>query len=102
VTSVAARHRFTDTTNGFRGHSRRLLTDPRVAPMREVFDTYELLAYLPIRAARLGHACCEVPVTRAYPPAGAIPTKIHGRAAQFDLVKILARAALGGYDPVGA
>ena len=102
VTSLAARHRFTDTTNGFRGHSRALLTDPRVAPLRAVFDTYELLAYLPIRAARLGFSCTEVPVTRAYPTAGAIPTKIHGRGAQLDLVKILVRAATGRYDPDGA
>ena len=99
VTSLAARRRYTDTTNGFRGHSRALLTDPRVSPMREVFDTYELLAYLPIRAARLGYRCTEVPVTRAYPPAGQIPTKIHGRRGQFELVRILARAARGLYDP---
>jgi dolichol-phosphate mannosyltransferase len=43
-----------------------------------------------------------VPVTRAYPPAGDVPTKIHGRSAQFDLVKILARAAAGRYDPEAA
>jgi dolichol-phosphate mannosyltransferase len=98
LTSVAARKRYTDTTNGFRAHSRELLADPRVAPMREVFDTYELLAYLPIRAARLGYRCTEVPVTRAYPAAGSIPTKIHGRGAQFELVKILWRAARGRYD----
>lgn len=97
-TSLAARKRYTDTTNGFRGHSRALLDDPRVAPMREVFDTYELLAYLPIRAARLGYRCTEVPVTRAYPDDGAVPTKIHGRSAQLDLVKILWRAARGRYD----
>jgi dolichol-phosphate mannosyltransferase len=99
LTSLAARRRYTDTTNGFRGHSRALLTDPRVAPLREVFDTYELLAYLPIRAARLGYACSEMPVTRAYPAAGTVPTKIHGRRAQLDLVRILWRAATGRYDP---
>ena len=98
VTSLAARRRYTDTTNGFRGHSRDLLADPRVAPLRELFDTYELLAYLPIRAARLGYRCLEVPVTRAYPDDGGVPTKIHGRGAQFELVKILCRAALGRYD----
>ena len=98
VTSLAARTRYTDTTNGFRGHSRALLLDPRVAPMRDVFDTYELLAHLPIRAARLGYRCTEVPVTRAYPDAGAVPTKIHGRRAQLALVQILLRAALGRYD----
>ena len=99
LTSVAARTRFTDTTNGFRAHSREMLLDERVAPMRAVFDTYELLAYLPIRAARLGYRCTEVPVTRAYPAAGAVPTKIHGRGAQFELVKILGRAAVGRYAP---
>jgi dolichol-phosphate mannosyltransferase len=99
VTTVAARKRYTDTTNGFRGHSRALLTDPRVAPMRDVFDTYELLAYLPIRAARLRYPCTEVPVTRAYPSDGGIPTKIHGRRGQFDLLRILGRAALGRYAP---
>lgn len=99
VTSLAARKRYTDTTNGFRGHSRQLLADARVAPMRSVFDTYELLAYLPIRAARLGYRCTEVPVTRAYPDDGAVPTKIHGRRGQFELVRILGRAASGRYDP---
>jgi dolichol-phosphate mannosyltransferase len=99
LTSLAARKRYTDTTNGFRAHSRTLLTDPRVAPLREVFDTYELLAYLPIRAARLGYACSEVPVTRAYPDAGEIPTKIHGRRGQLELARILGRAALGRYNP---
>jgi dolichol-phosphate mannosyltransferase len=39
VTSLAARRRYTDTTNGFRGHSRALPLDPRVAPMRGVFDS---------------------------------------------------------------
>lgn len=102
VTSLAARHRFTDTTNGFRGHSRAVLADPRVAPLREVFDTYELLAYLPIRAARLGYRCLEVPVTRAYPDDGEVPTKIHGRRGQFGLLSILARAARGRYDPAEA
>jgi dolichol-phosphate mannosyltransferase len=102
VTSLAARHRFTDTTNGFRGHSRELLADSRVAPMRADFDTYELLAYLPIRAARLGYRCVEVPVTRAYPAVGATPTKIHGRRGQLELVHILSRAALGRYNPRSA
>lgn len=99
VTTVGARHRYTDTTNGFRGHSARLLRDPRVAPFRDVFDTYELLAYLPIRAARLGYRCQEIPVTRAYPAAGATPTKIHGVGAQLGLLKILGNAALQRYDP---
>jgi dolichol-phosphate mannosyltransferase len=99
--SVGARRRFTDTTNGFRGHSRALLEDPRVDVFRPVFDSYELLAYLPVRAARLGYRTCEVPVTRAYPRAQATPTKIHGTSAHLHLVRILLRAVTGAFDPKG-
>lgn len=99
VTSLAARHRFTDTTNGFRGHSRRLLADPRVAIFRAVFDTYELLAYLPIQAARLGYRVGEVPVARRYPASGSTPTKIHGLSGNAQLLRVLAKAATHQYDP---
>lgn len=99
VTSRAAGTRFTDTTNGFRGHSRRLLTDPRVAPFRDVFDTYELLAYLPIRAGQLGLPVGEVPVRRSYPDDGAVPTKIHGISGNLSLLRILGNAATGRYAP---
>ena len=99
ITSLGARHWFTDTTNGFRGHSRQLLTDPRVAPFRDVFDTYELLAYLPIQAARLGYRVSEAPVVRSYPSGEAKPTKISGAGAHTDLLRIVARAARGGYAP---
>ena len=99
ITSIGARRRFTDTTNGFRGHSRRLLTDPQVDPLRDVFTTYELLAYLPIRASRLGYRVSEVPVTRSYPQGEAKPTKISGAGAHADLLKIVTRAARGDYAP---
>jgi dolichol-phosphate mannosyltransferase len=99
ITSFASKHWYTDTTNGFRGHSRKLLEDLRVAPLRDVFDSYELLAYLPIRAARLGFRVGEVPVTRAYPKGVTIPTKIHGLRAHSSLFKVLIRAAIGSYNP---
>lgn len=47
--SLAARHRYTDTTNGFCAYSRAYLADPRVAPFRSVFNRYELLFYLTLR-----------------------------------------------------
>ena len=99
VTSAAARTWYTDTTNGFRGHSRRLLSDPRVAPLRDVFDTYELLAYLPIRASRLGLRVTEVPARRTYPASEPTPTKITGWSGNTELLRILARAAAGRYNP---
>ena len=99
ATSLGARVLYTDTTNGFRGHSRRLLEDPRVAPLRDEFDTYELLAYFPVRAARLGYRITEVPVMRSYPKGLAAPTKIHGTTAHVRMLRILASACTGRYDP---
>jgi dolichol-phosphate mannosyltransferase len=97
--SVAAGVRYTDTTNGFRAYSRRLLTDARVQPLRDIFVGYELHYYLAIRAARLGFRTVETPVTRRYPATGTIPTKISPLAGNLLVLRTLAAAALGRFDP---
>lgn len=97
--SLAAGYRYTDTTNGFRAYSRRLLADPRVALFREVFSGYELHYYLAIRAARLGFRVTELPVTRTYPAHGATPTKIRGLRGNLLVLRTLVRACLGRFDP---
>lgn len=97
--SRAARFHYTDTTNGFRGYSRRFLLDPRVQPFRDVFVAYELHYYLAIRAARLGFRVCETPVTRVYPPRGATPTKISPIRGNWRVLRTLFRAVFVGYDP---
>lgn len=97
--SIAAGFHYTDTTNGFRAYSRRLLLDPRVAPFREVFSRYELHYYLAIRAARLGFRVAEVPVTREYPASGAVPTKISPVHGSLVILQTLMRACLHRYDP---
>lgn len=99
VISLTAHQRFTDTTNAYRAYSRRYLTDERVKPLRDVFVTYELLAYLSVRATQLGMKACEVPVTRAYPKKGKTPTKISFFKGNSDLMIILFRNARGAYNP---
>lgn len=99
LTSLAAHQWFTDTTNAYRAYSREYLTHPDVRPLRDVFMGYELLAYLSIRATRLGLRACEVPVTRAYPATGKTPTKITGFKGNSDLLKILLAAMAGRYNP---
>ncbi len=96
--SLAAGFRYTDTTNGFRAYSRRLLLDERVAPFREIFSGYELHYYLAIRAARLGFHVCETPVTRAY-PRGRTPTKIRGFRGNWLILRTLWNACRHRYDP---
>jgi hypothetical protein len=97
--SLAAGFRYTDTTNGFRAYSRRLLLDPRVAPFRAVFSAYELHYYLAIRSARLGFRVKELPVTRAYPAGETTPTKISPLRGNLRVLGTLARACLHRFDP---
>jgi len=97
--SLAARRRYTDTTNGFRGYSARFLSDPRVQPFRDVFAAYELHYYLAIRAARLGFRVKEMPVTRAYPIGEKTPTKISPLRGNWRVLKTLFHAVFVGYDP---
>ena len=99
IISMTAHQRFTDTTNAFRAYSRRYLTDDRVQPFRDIFMTYELLAYLSVRATQIGMKACEIPVTRAYPKKGKTPTKISFFKGNSTLLKILIRNARGVYNP---
>lgn len=97
--SLAAGFHYTDTTNGFRAFSRRLLEDPRVSPFRSVFTRYELHYYISIRAGRLGLSIVEVPVTRSYPAGQKTPTKIDGIRGRFDVITQLFDACLNRFDP---
>ena len=99
IISVTARHWFTDTTNAYRGYSVRYLTDARVQPLRDIFMTYELLAYLSVRATQIGYKACEIPVTRAYPTKGKVPTKISFWKGNSELMKILLKNLFGAYNP---
>lgn len=97
--SLSGRTWLTDTTNGFRGYSRRYLTDPRVQPFRDIFMNYELLFYLTVRAGQIGMTVCEVPVERRYPAKAAVPTKITGAGAKADVFRQTFAAAMGRYAP---
>lgn len=99
VISLTAHQRFTDTTNAYRAYSARYLKDERVQPLRDIFMTYELLAYLSVRATQIGMKACEIPVTRAYPKTGKTPTKISFFKGNSELMKILLKNARGAYNP---
>lgn len=99
IISMTAHKRYTDTTNAYRGYSSEYITDPRVDIFRDIFDTYELLAYLSVRADQLKMKTCEIPVTRAYPKTGNTPTKIHGFSGNWLLFKILIQNAFGKFKP---
>lgn len=89
---------WTDTTQGFRAYSRKMLLDSRIAPFRDVFMTYELLAYLSYRVPKLGYRCVELPTVRRYPK-GEVPTKISSFKGNLSVLSVLFRACLGFYNP---
>lgn len=89
---------WTDTTQGFRAYSARLLLDARVQPFRDCFSSYELLAYLSYRAPRLGFRCLEMGTIRRY-PIGEVPTKISAVRGNLRVLGILVKACLGHYNP---
>lgn len=99
IISLTAHQKFTDTTNAYRAYSAKYLKDERVQPLRDIFMTYELLAYLSVRATQIGMKACEIPVTRAYPKEGKTPTKISFFKGNSELLKILFRNARGKYNP---
>jgi dolichol-phosphate mannosyltransferase len=89
---------WTDTTQGFRAYSRKMLLHPNVVPFRAIFDTYELLAYLSYRVPKIGCHCLELPTVRCYPK-GEVPTKINGIKGNVSLLVVLFKACFGKYDP---
>lgn len=95
--SLFSGFKWTDTTQGFRAYSRKMLLDSNMAPFRDVFMTYELLAYLSCRAPKLGYRCIELATVRRYPK-GEVPTKISSVRGNLSVLNILLKSCLGFYD----
>jgi len=95
--SLFSGFKWTDTTQGFRAYSRRMLLDPNIAIFRDIFKTYELLAYLSYSAPKLGYRCVELPATRRYPK-GEVPTKINSFKGNLAVLLVLFRACFGAYN----
>ncbi len=97
IISMLAGYHYTDTTNGYRGYSRRLLLDSRISIFRSIFDTYQLIFYLSVKAPRLGYKTTETPVIRSYPAHGKTPTKIK-RGGNLKIIWTLVKLLFKKYD----
>ena len=98
ILSWASGFKWTDTTQGFRGYSRKLLLDNKLQIFRHTFKDYELLAYMSYRSPRLGYSCKELATERRY-PLGKIPTKISGIKGNFSIFKTLVKTCAGKFNP---
>ncbi|HET7832242.1 MAG TPA: glycosyltransferase family 2 protein [Gallionella sp.] len=96
--SLCSGFHWTDTTQGFRAYSRKILLDEDIAPFRDIFGQYELLAYLSYRVPKLGYRCLELPTARRY-PRGKVPTKISSVRGNWVVLRTLLASCLGRYNP---
>ena len=95
--SLSSGFQWTDTTQGFRGYSRRLLESKELDIFRDVFRNYELLFFLSHAAPKHGFKCIELPTKRIYPQ-GKVPTKISRISGNFSVLKTLIKVVFGEYD----
>lgn len=98
IISLTAKKWYTDTTNAYRAYSKKYLEHEKVKPLRNIFMTYELLAYLSVKADQLKLKTCEIPVKREYPSNGKTPTKISFFKGNSELLKILFSNLFHKYD----
>jgi hypothetical protein len=95
--SLVSGFRYTDTTNGFRAYSRKLLLDPEIDVFRPCFDRYQLHYHIAIEAVKRGYRVREIPVSRIYPASGKTPTKIKGFGGLFAVLRQLFDVCVGKY-----
>jgi dolichol-phosphate mannosyltransferase len=95
ITSVAARKRITESTNGFRAFRTALLRDPRIDWQQAWLDRYELEPYLLVKAIRLGYRHTEVPVTKIYPPHQIGYTKMRPFVDWWSIIRPVVYLGLG-------
>jgi dolichol-phosphate mannosyltransferase len=95
--SLYSGFKFTDTTNGNRGYSKKLLLDDRIQPFRAIFYYYDFLVFITGNAPRLGFKVIEVPMERSYPK-GKTPTKIKLKG-NLRILGSLLKVLLGTYKP---
>ncbi len=79
----------TDTTNGFRAYSKKFLLQQKEYLLLPSLEKYELQIFLLGQALEGNYKTREIPVSRVYPSAGPIPTKISLFRGNFNLIRAL-------------
>ena len=92
--TLAARHRVTDSTNGFRAVHTRLFKEGRIDLDQRWLDEYELEPYLYLKAIRLGYKVAEVPVSKVYPPKKLGQTKMKAGIGWWSILRPLVYVGL--------
>lgn len=97
ILNLFSKYKWTDTTQGFRGYSKRFITSDKVSIFRKIFTGYELLFYLSYIGPKLDFKCTEIPTERIYPK-GEVPTKISGLKSYFNIIFTLIQVKIGKFN----
>ena len=87
--------KITDSTNGFRAMRLAIFKDQRINWQQAWLNHYELEPYVLFKAAQLGHAFKEVPVTKIYPPKNLGYTKMQPLVGWWSILKPVIYLGLG-------
>ena len=93
--SLVARHRVTESTNGFRAIRTAVLRDTRLDLDQLWLDGYDLEPYLYLRVVKLGYRTVEVPVSKVYPPKSVGQTKMKPISGWWSMLRPLVYVGLG-------
>jgi|688.fasta_scaffold171025_2 dolichol-phosphate mannosyltransferase len=96
-TSLIARIKITDSTNGFRAYSKRLIESDRLGMNQKFFRGYSLVSFIPFFVGRNKFNFTEISVRRDYPSTGATPTKIVSPTQWLQIFLDLFRATFETY-----
>lgn len=96
-TSLIARIKITDSTNGFRAYSKRLIEHDQLKLNRRYFRGYALVSFIPFLVGRNKLKFAEISVRRDYPASGATPTKIVSPSQWLQIFLDLFRATFVMY-----
>lgn len=98
ILSMSSGFKWSDTTQGFRGYSMKLINDSKLNIFRTAFSDYKLLFFVSHRAPKLGFRCIETGTERKYPIGEPVPTKIRGLRGNLKVLRDLFLVASGTFD----
>jgi len=93
--SLVARKRVSESTNGFRAITKKVLVDPNIDLNQPWLNAYDLEPYLYLRVLRLGYPTAEVPVSKVYPPKHLGQTKIPPITGWWAMLRPVVYVGLG-------
>lgn len=85
--SLAVGKQITESTNGFRAFTTKILSDPRIAWRQRWLNRYELEPYLLYKVIKLGYRHLEIPVTKIYPSKKVGYTKMKPISGWWSILK---------------